>query len=122
MYTNFNLINFNFLKDFLIEFFYNNYIVNTVLNIGGKTTKILDKGSVEWIGPFGIWTILTKVSKNIYLISKGVVTDYAVYILVSACTILSLFSFVDLNLDNLNINLLTFIIILVNSSALAKMP
>jgi NADH-ubiquinone oxidoreductase chain 5 len=36
-----------FNQRFLIEFFYNNYIVNTVLNIGGKTTKILDKGSVE---------------------------------------------------------------------------
>nr|YP_009122457.1 NADH dehydrogenase subunit 5 [Sarocladium implicatum]AJI44526.1 NADH dehydrogenase subunit 5 [Sarocladium implicatum] len=109
-----------FNQRFLIEFFYNNYIVNTVLNIGGKTTKILDKGSVEWIGPFGMWTILNKVSKNISLISKGVVTDYAVYILVSACTILSLFSFVDLNLDNLNVNLLTFIIILINSGSLIQ--
>jgi len=36
-----------FNQRFLIEFFYNNYIVNTILNIGGKTTKILDKGSVE---------------------------------------------------------------------------
>jgi NADH-ubiquinone oxidoreductase chain 5 len=44
-----------FNQRFLIEFFYNNYIVNIVLNIGGKTTKILDKGSVEWIGPYGIW-------------------------------------------------------------------
>jgi NADH-ubiquinone oxidoreductase chain 5 len=109
-----------FNQRFLIELFYNNYIVNTVLNIGGKTTKILDKGSVEWIGPFGIWTILNRISKNISLISKGVVTDYAVYILVSACTILSLFSFVDLNLDNLNINLLTFIIILLNSGSLIQ--
>jgi NADH-ubiquinone oxidoreductase chain 5 len=106
-----------FNQRFLIEFFYNNYIVNTVLNMGGKTTKILDKGSVEWIGPYGIWTVLNKVSKTISLISKGVVTDYAVYILVSACTILSLFSFVDLNIDNLNINLLTFIIILINSGS-----
>ena len=109
-----------FNQRFLIELFYNNYIVNTVLNIGGKTTKILDKGSVEWIGPFGMWTILNRVSKNISLISKGVVTDYAVYILVSACTILSLFSFVDLNLDNLNINLLTFVIILLNSGSLIQ--
>nr|QHD26783.1 NADH dehydrogenase subunit 5 [Podosphaera xanthii] len=109
-----------FNQRFLIEFFYNNYIVNTVLNIGGKTTKILDKGSVEWIGPFGMWTILNRISKNISLISRGVVTDYAVYILVSACTILSLFSFVDLNLDSLNINLLTFIIVLVNSGSLLK--
>jgi NADH-ubiquinone oxidoreductase chain 5 len=109
-----------FNQRFLIEFFYNNYIVNTVLNIGGKTTKILDKGSVEWIGPYGIWSILNKISKNISLISKGVVTDYAVYILVSVCTILSLFSFVDLNIDSLNINLLTFIIILINSGTLLK--
>jgi len=36
-----------FNQRFLIEFFYNNYIVNTVLYLGGKTTKILDKGSVE---------------------------------------------------------------------------
>jgi len=106
-----------FNQRFLIEFFYNNYIVNTVLNMGGKTTKVLDKGSVEWIGPYGIWTVLNKISKAISLISKGVVTDYAVYILVSACTILSLFSFVDLNIDNLNINLLTFIIILINSGS-----
>ena len=109
-----------FNQRFLIEFFYNNYIVNTVLNIGGKTTKILDKGSVEWIGPYGIWSILNKISKNVSLVSKGVVTDYAVYILVSVCTILSLFSFVDLNVDSLNINLLTFIIILINSGTLLK--
>jgi len=109
-----------FNQRFLIEFFYNNYIVNIVLNIGGKTTKILDKGSVEWIGPYGIWSILNKISKNISIVSKGVVTDYAVYILVSVCTILSLFSFVDLNIDSLNINLLTFIIILINSGTLLK--
>ena len=109
-----------FNQRFLIEFFYNNYIVNTVLNIGGKTTKILDKGSVEWIGPYGIWSILNKISKNISIVSKGVVTDYAVYILVSVCTILSLFSFVDLNIDSLNINLLTFIVILINSGTLLK--
>jgi NADH-ubiquinone oxidoreductase chain 5 len=105
-----------FNQRFLIEFFYNNYIVNTVLNIGGKTTKVLDKGSVEWIGPYGIWTILNKISKNISIISKGVVTDYAVYILVSICTILSLFSFVSLNVDSLNINLLVFIIVLISIS------
>jgi NADH-ubiquinone oxidoreductase chain 5 len=105
-----------FNQRFLIEFFYNNYIVNTVLNIGGKTTKVLDKGSIEWIGPYGIWTILNKISKNISIISKGVVTDYAVYILVSICTILSLFSFVSLNVDSLNINLLVFIIVLISIS------
>jgi NADH-ubiquinone oxidoreductase chain 5 len=36
-----------FNQRFLIEFFYNNFIINPVLNTGGQTTKILDKGSVE---------------------------------------------------------------------------
>jgi NADH-ubiquinone oxidoreductase chain 5 len=102
-----------FNQRFLIEYFYNKYIVNIVLSLGGQTTKILDKGSVEWIGPFGIWATLNKISKTISLISRGVVTDYALYILVSVCSILSLFSVVSIFFDTLNISLLTFIIILI---------
>jgi NADH-ubiquinone oxidoreductase chain 5 len=36
-----------FNQRFLVEFFYNKYIVNKILLLGGQTTKILDKGSVE---------------------------------------------------------------------------
>jgi NADH-ubiquinone oxidoreductase chain 5 len=36
-----------FNQRFLVEFFYNKYIVNKVLFLGGQTTKVLDKGSVE---------------------------------------------------------------------------
>jgi NADH-ubiquinone oxidoreductase chain 5 len=36
-----------FNQRFLIEYFYNKYIVNLVLNLGGQTTKVLDKGSIE---------------------------------------------------------------------------
>jgi NADH-ubiquinone oxidoreductase chain 5 len=36
-----------FNQRFLIEFFYNKYIVNNVLFLGGQTTKVLDKGSIE---------------------------------------------------------------------------
>ena len=36
-----------FNQRFLVEFFYNKFIVNLVLNIGGQTTKVLDKGSIE---------------------------------------------------------------------------
>jgi NADH-ubiquinone oxidoreductase chain 5 len=116
--TNFKLSNIGyyifgfFNQRFLIEFFYNKYIVDTVLNIGGQTTKILDKGSVEWIGPYGIWTILNKTSKTISLISRGVVTDYALYILVSICLILSLFSIISIYFDSLNVSILSSLILL----------
>ena len=42
----YNIFGF-FNQRFLIELFYNKYIVNVVLNIGGQTTKVLDKGSIE---------------------------------------------------------------------------
>jgi NADH-ubiquinone oxidoreductase chain 5 len=46
--TNLGYFIFGFFNQrFLIEFFYNKYIVNKVLFLGGQTTRILDKGSVE---------------------------------------------------------------------------
>jgi NADH-ubiquinone oxidoreductase chain 5 len=104
-----------FNQRFLVEFFYNKYIVNTVLNLGGKTTKILDKGTIEWVGPYGIWAVLNKVSKNISSTSRGVVTDYALYILVSLCIILSLCNFVHLSFDCVYITLSVLCIILLSS-------
>lgn len=101
-----------FNQRFLIEFFYNKYIVNTVLNIGGQTTKVLDKGVVEWIGPFGLWTILNKISKRVSSISKGVVTDYALYILVSLCVILSYVFFAYVNVDIGFLNVIIFVVLI----------
>jgi NADH-ubiquinone oxidoreductase chain 5 len=36
-----------FNQRFLIEFFYNKFIINKILYLGGQTTRILDKGSIE---------------------------------------------------------------------------
>ncbi len=85
-----------FNQRFMIEFFYTNYIVKTVLSIGEQTTKVLDKGSIEWAGPYGIAVMLTRISKTITNLSKGVVIDYALYILVSICLYLSIFTFVSM--------------------------
>ena len=76
-YTIFGFFN----QRFLVEMFYNKYITNLILYLGGQTTKVLDKGSIELIGPFGLETGLVKLSKNISYLSTGVVTSYALYIL-----------------------------------------
>jgi len=49
----YNIFGF-FNQRFLVEMFYNNYVTNLVLYLGGQTTKVLDKGSIEFIGPFGL--------------------------------------------------------------------
>jgi NADH-ubiquinone oxidoreductase chain 5 len=86
-YTKIGYIIYSFFNQrFFIELFYNKYIVNTLLNLGGQTTKLIDKGSVELIGPFGLEKGLLKLSKSIYKLDNGVITSYALYILVGLIT------------------------------------
>src|SRR5207248_1973845 len=66
----YNLFGF-FNQRFLIELFYNKYIINVILNLGGQTTKIIDKGSIELLGPFGLEKGLISLSKSIVNLSTG---------------------------------------------------
>lgn len=101
-----------FNQRFLVEFFYNKFIVNSVLDIGGQTTKVLDKGSIESVGPYGFGVILTKSSKIISSLSNGVVTNYALYILIGICFYLSIFTFVSIVFDTVNCIIISCIAIL----------
>lgn len=67
---------------FLIELLYNKFIARSLLDLGGHTTKILDKGSIESLGPYGLGKLLFNLSKFLAKLDNGVVTSYALYILV----------------------------------------
>jgi NADH-ubiquinone oxidoreductase chain 5 len=71
-----------FNQRFLIELFYNKYITDMVLKLGGQTTKVIDKGSIELVGPYGLEKGLIFLSRNISKLDTGVITSYALYILV----------------------------------------
>lgn len=71
-----------FNQRFLVELFYNKYITDFVLKLGGQTTKVIDKGSIELVGPFGLEKALLTLSSNISNLDTGVITSYALYILV----------------------------------------
>jgi len=77
-YNTFSFFN----QRFFIELLYNKYITDLVLKLGGQTTKILDKGSVELLGPFGLEKGLLSLSKSISSLDTGVITSYALYILI----------------------------------------
>ena len=76
----YNIFGF-FNQRFLVELFYNRFVTGLVLKLGGHTTKIIDKGSIELIGPFGLEKGLLILSKNIASMETGVITTYALYIL-----------------------------------------
>ncbi len=85
-----------FNQRFLIELYYNRYITGLVLNLGGQTTKVLDKGSIELIGPYGLEIGLVNLSKSIGKLNNAVVTNYALFI------VIGLIAFVLSFKENLN--------------------
>jgi NADH-ubiquinone oxidoreductase chain 5 len=109
----YNIFGF-FNQRFLIELYYNKYISGIVLKLGGQTTKVMDKGSVEIFGPFGLEKKLTSLSKSIHDLSTGVVTSYALYILVGLIFYISIL-FLSKNADDyIELLIILFAILNVN--------
>lgn len=95
----YNVFSF-FNQRFLIEMFYNRYVTDLVLKLGGQTTKVIDKGSIELVGPFGLEKGLLNLSRSVSNLDTGVITSYALYILVGLTfyIVLPLFYELDNNL------------------------
>jgi NADH-ubiquinone oxidoreductase chain 5 len=100
----YNIFGF-FNQRFLVELFYNKYITNLVLKLGGQTTKVLDKGSIEYIGPFGLEKGLLFLSKGINNINASIITNYALYIFIG------LISYILIFMYSYNIYLILFILL-----------
>ena len=77
----YNIFGF-FNQRFFIELLYNKYITGKVLMFGSQTTKYLDRGIIEQLGPYGLEKIFINLSHIISNLNTGVVTTYALYILV----------------------------------------
>jgi hypothetical protein len=90
----YNIFSF-FNQRFLIELFYNRYITGTILKLGGQTTKVIDKGSVEYLGPYGLEKGLLNISNNIARLNTGVITSYALYILIGLIGYLLFSSYIN---------------------------
>nr|YP_009759734.1 NADH dehydrogenase subunit 5 [Bipolaris sorokiniana]QIQ48946.1 NADH dehydrogenase subunit 5 [Bipolaris sorokiniana] len=90
----YNIFSF-FNQRFLIELFYNRYITGIILKLGGQTTKVIDKGSVEYLGPYGLEKGLLNISNNIARLNTGVITSYALYILIGLIGYLLFSSYIN---------------------------
>lgn len=65
---------------YFFDILYNNYFISGGLKIGYFISKELDRGLFELIGPFGISLMLTKLSNNLAKLDTGLITNYALYI------------------------------------------
>lgn len=97
-----------FNQRFLVELLYNKYITNLILNLGEQTTKIIDKGSIEKLGPFGLGKVLLLLSKGITRFNSGIPTSYGLYIVVGFIIFLYSFLLMIPNSKLLSLIILSF--------------
>lgn len=65
---------------YFFDIIYNYFIVRKSLKYGYYITNILEKGIFEIMGPYGLSNILFKTGNNISKLDSGIVTSYALYI------------------------------------------
>ena len=82
----------------------NHYVINKALGLGMITAKVLDRGAIELLGPFGLTNSLYGGSQTISRLDTGIVTQYALYIMIGLISI-TLLLFVPIlsgiSLDNI---------------------
>lgn len=73
---------------FLLDVIMNKFIIATGMKLGYTITKVLDKGVIEALGPSGISKVLSNTGLNISKLDTGIVTSYALYIVLGFISIL----------------------------------
>jgi NADH-ubiquinone oxidoreductase chain 5 len=74
---------------YLLDIVYNKYIIRAGLNTGYIISKILDRGVLEYCGPFGITLLLNSISFKLNKLDNGLITSYVVNIILSLFFIIS---------------------------------
>jgi NADH-ubiquinone oxidoreductase chain 5 len=83
-------------KRWYFDIVYNSYIVKNILNFSYKVSfKVLDRGFIEYIGPFGIAYILQKYSSDLAKVQSGNVYHYSFIMAISILSILVLITSVN---------------------------
>jgi len=65
---------------YLFDVIYNNYIIALGLQLGYAISKVLDRGVIELVGPYGLSSVFTNTGMNIAKLDTGIITTYSLYI------------------------------------------
>ena len=88
---------------YLFDVIYNHFFIGRGLQLGYFVSKVLDRGVIEFIGPYGLSNTLTKTGINIAKLDTGVITTYSLYITLGLLSLVFLvFSPVLLDTSMLN--------------------
>jgi len=78
---------------YFIDVIYNSFIVAPGLKLGYIVTKVLDRGVIELIGAYGLTSALNNTATKIGKMDTGIVTSYALYIVLGLISIIFILFF-----------------------------
>ena len=65
---------------YFFDVIYNYYFTQRTLQLGFTISNVLERGVVEYVGPYGLSNVLYFSGKRISKLDTGIVTSYALYI------------------------------------------
>jgi NADH-ubiquinone oxidoreductase chain 5 len=75
---------------YLFDVVYNNYVINGGLNLGYTISKVLDRGVIEMVGPYGLSKSFNSLAKDISNLDTGSITTYGLYIVLAMLSLVVL--------------------------------
>ena len=106
---------------YLFDVVYNNYIIAGGLQFGYTISKVLDRGVIELVGPYGLSNTLSNTGINISKLDTGIVTTYSLYITLGLLSLLFLV-FAPILLDTSLFNEIRLVIIYFGALILVLAP
>ena len=73
---------------YLFDIIYNNYIISKGLQLGYNISKIIDRGIIEMVGPYGISNTTYSLGKNISTLDTGIITTYGLYVIIGLLSLI----------------------------------
>lgn len=106
---------------YFFDVIYNYYIISVGLLTGNTISKVLDRGVIELVGPYGLASALENTATNIAKLDTGVITTYSLYITIGLLSLVFLV-FAPLLLDTYIISEFRMIVIYISALFFALFP
>ncbi len=106
---------------YFFDVIYNYYIISIGLLTGNTISKILDRGVIELLGPYGLASALENTANNIAKLDTGIITTYSLYITIGILSLVFLV-FAPLLFDTYIISEFRMIVIYISALFFALIP
>ena len=106
---------------YFFDVIYNYYFISAGLLIGNTISKVLDRGVIELLGPYGLASVLENTANNIAKLDTGVITTYSLYITIGILSLVFLV-FAPLLFDTYIISEFRLIVIYISALFFSLLP